>query len=99
MLLFMYCVNDQSYHTFKSVERVFNSAALTLSWQGYHDIVSVLMLTLNEEQERTGSQTDQELTTTLNLMVEKLSLHRLRDSMGPGLEPLVGLLRSVILTP
>jgi hypothetical protein len=57
------------------------------------------MLTLNEGEERTGFETDEELATTLNLMAEKLSLHRLRDSMGPGLEPLVGLLRSVIFTP
>lgn len=53
------------------------------------------MLTLNEDQERSGSETDEELTEKLNLMAEKLSLHRIRDSMGPGLEPLVGMLRSV----
>jgi hypothetical protein len=57
------------------------------------------MLTLNEEQERIGSEPDQELAAILNLMAEKLSLHRLRDSMGPGLEPLVGLLRLVFFTP
>ncbi|KAF8170766.1 rab-GTPase-TBC domain-containing protein [Pholiota molesta] len=48
-------------------------------FQGYHDIVTVLFLTLPED---------------LHLpCVEKLSLHRLRDSMGLGLEPILGLLR------
>ena len=48
-------------------------------FQGYHDIISVLFLTLPHEIQ---------LVST-----EKLSLYRLRDSMGTGLEPLVGLLR------
>ncbi|OSD05074.1 hypothetical protein PYCCODRAFT_1362821 [Trametes coccinea BRFM310] len=48
-------------------------------FQGYHDIVSVLFLTLPKE---------------VHLPVtEKLSLHRVRDSMGTTLEPVVGLLR------
>ncbi|KAI0641372.1 rab-GTPase-TBC domain-containing protein [Trametes meyenii] len=48
-------------------------------FQGYHDIVSVLYLTLPQE---------------LHLPVtEKISLHRVRDSMGTTLEPVVGLLR------
>ncbi|TBU25435.1 rab-GTPase-TBC domain-containing protein [Dichomitus squalens] len=48
-------------------------------FQGYHDIVSVVFLTLPKE---------------LHLPVtEKLSLHRVRDSMGPNLDPVVGLLR------
>ncbi|KAM5543534.1 hypothetical protein V8D89_002785 [Ganoderma adspersum] len=48
-------------------------------FQGYHDIVSVVFLTLPKE---------------LHLpVVEKLSLHRVRDSMGTTLEPVVGLLR------
>ena len=47
--------------------------------QGYHDIVSVIFLTLPQE---------------LHLpVVEKLSLHRVRDSMGTSLDPVVGLLR------
>ena len=50
-------------------------------YQGYHDIISVLFLTLPPEIQLVS--------------VEKLSLHRLRDSMGPGLEPLIGLLRFV----
>ena len=52
-------------------------------WQGYHDIVSVVFLTLPKE---------------LHLPVtEKLSLHRVRDSMGPNLDPVVGLLRYVFV--
>lgn len=50
-------------------------------FQGYHDIISVLFLSLPPEIQLVS--------------VEKLSLHRLRDSMGPGLEPLIGLLRFV----
>ncbi|KAH9848720.1 rab-GTPase-TBC domain-containing protein [Lenzites betulinus] len=48
-------------------------------FQGYHDIVSVLYLSLPKELH---------LPTT-----EKMSLHRVRDSMGTTLEPVVGLLR------
>ncbi|EJD51797.1 hypothetical protein AURDEDRAFT_181399 [Auricularia subglabra TFB-10046 SS5] len=48
-------------------------------FQGYHDIVSVLFLTLPSE--------------SLPHAVEKMSLHRLRDSMGNGLEPMIGQLR------
>nr|VWP00440.1 STE/STE11/CDC15 protein kinase [Ganoderma boninense] len=48
-------------------------------FQGYHDIVSVVFLTLPKE---------------LHIpVVAKLSLHRVRDSMGTTLEPVVGLLR------
>ncbi|EMD35675.1 hypothetical protein CERSUDRAFT_96787 [Gelatoporia subvermispora B] len=48
-------------------------------FQGYHDVISVVYLTLPRE---------------LQLPVaEKISLHRLRDSMGASLEPVVGLLR------
>ncbi|KAG6899322.1 hypothetical protein C0993_011224 [Termitomyces sp. T159_Od127] len=48
-------------------------------FQGYHDIVSVLYLTLPEEMQLACA--------------EKISLHRVRDSMGPTLEPVLGLLR------
>ncbi|KAI0717109.1 rab-GTPase-TBC domain-containing protein [Earliella scabrosa] len=48
-------------------------------FQGYHDIVSVIFLTLPKELHRP--------------VVEKLSLHRVRDSMGINLDPVVGLLR------
>lgn len=47
--------------------------------QGYHDIASVFFLTLPEELQLP--------------CLEKVSLHRLRDSMGVGLEPVLGLLR------
>ncbi|KAH9836086.1 rab-GTPase-TBC domain-containing protein [Rhodofomes roseus] len=48
-------------------------------FQGYHDIVSVLFLTLPPELQAPS--------------VEKMSLHRVRDAMGMTLEPVVGLLR------
>ncbi|OJA13339.1 hypothetical protein AZE42_05593 [Rhizopogon vesiculosus] len=48
-------------------------------FQGYHDIVTVLFLTLPPELQLP--------------CVEKLSLHRVRDSMGLTLEPVLGLLR------
>ena len=49
------------------------------SLKGYHDVITVLFLTLPE---------DLQLSST-----EKLSLHRVRDSMGSSLEPVLGLLR------
>ena len=53
--------------------------------QGYHDIISVLVLTM------APSESDD--LERLESAAEKLSLHRLRDAMGPGMEPLVGMLR------
>jgi len=47
--------------------------------KGYHDIATVVFLTMPEELQLP--------------CIEKLSLHRLRDSMGAGLEPVLGLLR------
>jgi hypothetical protein len=58
------------------------SASLTRSdTQGFHDIITVLFLTLPEELQL--------------VCAEKISLHRLRDAMGKGLEPVLGLLRCV----
>ncbi|KAG6810446.1 hypothetical protein H0H92_011819 [Tricholoma furcatifolium] len=48
-------------------------------YPGYHDIVSVLFLTLPDELQFACA--------------EKISLHRVRDSMGSTLEPVLGLLR------
>ncbi|KAH7106881.1 rab-GTPase-TBC domain-containing protein [Auriculariales sp. MPI-PUGE-AT-0066] len=48
-------------------------------FQGYHDIISVLFLTLPYSVALAAA--------------EKMSLHRLRDAMGTGLEPLVGQLQ------
>ncbi|KAH8830296.1 rab-GTPase-TBC domain-containing protein [Flagelloscypha sp. PMI_526] len=48
-------------------------------FQGYHDIISVILLTLPSPLQFSCA--------------EKLSLHRLRDSMGTSLEPVLGLLR------
>jgi hypothetical protein len=52
---------------------------LNVHFQGFHDIVTVLFLTLPPEVQFACT--------------EQLSLHRLRDSMGPGLEPVLALLR------
>ncbi|THH17700.1 hypothetical protein EW146_g3168 [Bondarzewia mesenterica] len=51
-------------------------------FQGYHDIITVLFLTLPPVVQLQAC--------------EKLSLHRLRDSMGRTLEPLLGLLRILL---
>ncbi|KAJ6493627.1 rab-GTPase-TBC domain-containing protein [Mycena vitilis] len=48
-------------------------------FQGYHDIVTVLLLTLPKELQLPCA--------------EQLSLQRVRDSMGSTLEPILGLLR------
>ncbi|KAH9918040.1 rab-GTPase-TBC domain-containing protein, partial [Amylocystis lapponica] len=58
---------------------VFRKRQLLNYFQGYHDVISVLFLTLPEDLHMACA--------------EKLSLHRLRDSMGASLEPVVGLLR------
>ncbi|GAA5928100.1 GTPase-activating protein GYP8 [Sporobolomyces koalae] len=49
-------------------------------FQGYHDIVSILLLTLDDDN-------------LLAQTTEQMSLHRIRDSMGPGLEPTLGYLK------
>ncbi|GAA5904480.1 GTPase-activating protein GYP8 [Sporobolomyces salmoneus] len=49
-------------------------------FQGYHDIVSILLLTLDDDE-------------LLASATEQMSLHRIRDSMGPGLEPTLGYLK------
>ncbi|GAA5982067.1 hypothetical protein JCM10908_004723 [Rhodotorula pacifica] len=51
-------------------------------FQGYHDIISVLLLTLEDDD-------------LLIPATERLSLHVVRDSMGPGLEPTLGYLKIV----
>ncbi|KAJ7355351.1 rab-GTPase-TBC domain-containing protein [Mycena albidolilacea] len=48
-------------------------------FQGYHDIITVLLLTLPQELQMPCA--------------EQLSLQRVRDSMGSTLEPVLGLLR------
>lgn len=50
--------------------------------KGYHDIVTVIFLTLPENNRLR--------------VCEKLSLHRLRDAMGTSLEPIIALLRHVV---
>ncbi|THH31072.1 hypothetical protein EUX98_g3118 [Antrodiella citrinella] len=60
------------------VVSVFRRRPALSYFQGYHDIVSVLFLTLPPEVQL--------------VCAEKLSLQRVRDSMGATLEPVVGLL-------
>ncbi|EIN08170.1 hypothetical protein PUNSTDRAFT_52640 [Punctularia strigosozonata HHB-11173 SS5] len=48
-------------------------------FQGYHDVMTVLFLTLPSESRLPCA--------------EKMSLHRLRDAMGTSLEPIIGQLR------
>lgn len=54
------------------------------SVQGYHDIITVLLLTLPRELQLPCA--------------EQLSLQRVRDSMGSTLEPVLGLLRQALAT-
>ncbi|GAA5848531.1 hypothetical protein JCM9279_006594 [Rhodotorula babjevae] len=51
-------------------------------FQGYHDIASILLLVLRDE-------------ALVAATAERLSLHRIRDNMGAGLEPTLGYLRLV----
>ena len=53
--------------------------------QGYHDIISVPVLTL------VPSESDD--LERLEFAAEKLSLHRLRGAIGPAPESLLGILR------
>ncbi|CAE6408172.1 unnamed protein product [Rhizoctonia solani] len=57
-------------------------------FQGYHDILSTLQLTLHPSLER-----DEEAWHLLEQCSLKITLHRARDAMGVGLEPLTGQLR------
>ncbi|KAG8744871.1 hypothetical protein FRC10_009241 [Ceratobasidium sp. 414] len=57
-------------------------------FQGYHDIISTLQLTLHPSLD-----TDEEAFRILHACALKISLHRARDAMGAGLEPLTGQLR------
>ena len=59
--------------------------------KGYHDVISVLYLTLQDSEQSSGLYPSELLVSC----GEQMSLHRLRDSMGPGLDPLVGSLRCV----
>ncbi|BGP07744.1 TBC1 domain family member 20 [Rhodotorula toruloides] len=51
-------------------------------FQGYHDIISILLLVLDDDH-------------LLLETAEHLSLHQIRDSMGTGLEPTLGYLKLV----
>lgn len=53
-----------------------------LGFDGVSQIISVLLLTLDDEEMAFAA-------------AEKMSLHRIRDSMGDGLEPVLGYLKCV----
>ncbi|KAL5641307.1 hypothetical protein ACGC1H_001706 [Rhizoctonia solani] len=57
-------------------------------FQGYHDILSTLQLTLHPSLEK-----DEKAWHLLRECALKITLHRARDAMGVGLEPLTGQLR------
>ncbi|KAF8331478.1 rab-GTPase-TBC domain-containing protein [Cantharellus anzutake] len=57
-------------------------------FQGYHDIVSVFLLTFTNH-----SRIDDNDLRKMQTCIDKLSIHRLRDAMGEGLGPLLGGLR------
>ncbi|KAG2134829.1 rab-GTPase-TBC domain-containing protein [Suillus clintonianus] len=83
----MYPADDSDQSRRTALQSSLNSLIVSLLrkrrklhyFQGYHDIVTVVFLTLPPELQLP--------------CVEKLSLHRVRDSMGPTLEPVLGLLR------
>ncbi|KAK4051206.1 GTPase-activating protein gyp8 [Microbotryomycetes sp. JL201] len=52
-------------------------------FQGFHDIATVLLLILDDEN-------------VAQQATERMCLHRIRDNMGSGLEPVMGYLRLVI---
>lgn len=65
-------------------------------FQGFHDIMTVLYLTLltNVPRPRTGeTAADKEEWQKLVRAAEVVSLCRTRDAMGKGLGPMMGLLR------
>ena len=68
-------------------------------YQGYHDIVSVLLVVLvpgirSEEEEGIAWPTEQDFYTCLTATV-RLSLLYLRDFMAPSLEPCLGWLKAL----
>ncbi|KAF8878714.1 rab-GTPase-TBC domain-containing protein [Infundibulicybe gibba] len=77
-------VKDREYlqqQLFELVVSIFRKRPNLNYFQGYHDIITVLFLTVPPELQLSCA--------------EKLSLHRVRDSMGSGLEPVLGLLRAL----
>lgn len=65
-------------------------------FQGFHDIMTVLYLTLLTHVPRRReheTQEDKEEWEQLVRAAEIVSLHRTRDAMGKGLGPMMGLLR------
>ncbi|KAK0547800.1 GTPase-activating protein gyp8 [Tilletia horrida] len=59
-------------------------------YQGYHDVLTVLLLTLSPED---NEEADAPLLPELHLAAERLSLHWLRDAMTKNLDAVMGHLR------
>ena len=77
-----------------------NSLLIPLSLQGYHDILSIILLTLNPTEppsivsERTESPWDSIQDRDLTLKAcERISLHFVRDSMTENMDPVMGQLK------
>lgn len=71
--------------------------SLLILIQGYHDILSVLILTLCPESPPAGAFSPEgspELAETL-ACAERVSLHLIRDSMTQDLDPVMGQLKCV----
>ncbi|KAI0029236.1 hypothetical protein K488DRAFT_88936 [Vararia minispora EC-137] len=74
----LYPVEEAMNERAKLQEELYELIVATMR-QGYHDIVTVIFLTLPHDVQLAA--------------MEKMSLHRLRDAMGQTLEPVMGLLR------
>lgn len=67
-------------------------------FQGFHDIVSVFLLSLTDWERlgEEGADIGEDDLELLRQCVARLSLHRIRDSMTSTMEPVMGYLRSVL---
>lgn len=91
-------------NTIRSVLRRFPKLSY---FQGYHDVVSVFLLTFIDPKVRTQPTIKSESTVLeeskplhdleqlelLSLVVKRFTLHRIRDSMTTNLDPIMGYLR------
>ncbi len=62
-------------------------------FQGYHDIVAVILLTLSPHRPLSHLFPDDTQQAQLELVVERISLHLIRDSMTRDLLPIMGQLK------
>lgn len=80
----MSCALGQVSITFKAITILRVSSFLILSQVNLTAVATAVLLLVLDDLE------------SAKLSAEKLSLHRLRDSMGPGLDPVLGYLRCVM---